>query len=76
MGICRLYFIQFLEGKSNGDNNLTLFPSVQILVFAPVFALRFHMGSITRMDSKLPSKCRDVFWPSSPTPRSKSFFPK
>ena len=34
------------------------------------------MGSIARMDPKLPSKCWDVSWPSSPTPNSKSFFSK
>ena len=33
------------------------------------------MGSIARMDIKLPSKCRDVSWPSPKTPNSKSFFP-
>ena len=32
------------------------------------------MGSIARMDPKLPSKFLDVSWPSSPTPSSKSFF--
>ena len=32
------------------------------------------MGSIGRMDPKLSSKCRDVSWPSPPTPNSKSFF--
>ena len=49
---------------------------VQILFFAPVFAPRLHMGSIERMDPKLPSKCRDVSWPSPPIPSSKSFFSK
>ena len=34
------------------------------------------MGSIARMDPKLPSKCQDVSWPSLPTPNSKSFFSK
>ena len=33
------------------------------------------MGSIARMDPKLPSKCRDVSWASPLTPNSKSFFP-
>ena len=42
--------------------------------FAPVFAPMPHIGSIARMDPKLPSKCRDVSWPSAPTPNSKSFF--
>ena len=32
------------------------------------------MGSIARMDPKLPSKCRDVSWASPLTPNSKSFF--
>ena len=32
------------------------------------------MGSIARMNLKHPSKCRDVSWPSPPTPNSKSFF--
>ena len=32
------------------------------------------MGTIASMDPKLPSKCRDVSWPSPPTPNSKSFF--
>ena len=32
------------------------------------------MGSIARMNPKLPPKCRDVSWPSPPTPNSKSFF--
>ena len=66
----------FFKGKSKGDNNLALFPLVQILVFALVFAPRPHMGSIARMDPKLPSKCWDVSWPSPPTPSSKYFFPK
>ena len=26
------------------------------------------MGSIARMDSKLPTKCQDVSWPTPPTP--------
>ena len=52
----------------NGDNNYALFPLVQILVFAPVFAPRPRMGSIARMDPKLPLKCQDVSWPSRPTP--------
>ena len=38
--------------------------------------MRPHMGSIARMDPKLPSKCWDVSWPSPPTPSSKSFFSK
>ena len=32
------------------------------------------MGSIARMDPKIPLKCRDVSWPSPSTPSSKSFF--
>ena len=32
------------------------------------------MGSIARMDPKLPLKSQDVSWPSPPTPNSKSFF--
>ena len=60
------FFIQFLA----------LFPLVQILVFAPVFAPRPHMGSIALMDTKLPSKSWDVSWPSPPTPNYKSFFTK
>ena len=32
------------------------------------------MGSIARMDPKLPSKFRDVSWPSPPTPNSKLIF--
>ena len=32
------------------------------------------MGSIVRVYPKLPSTCRDVSWPSPPTPSSKSFF--
>ena len=39
-------------------------------------ATRPHMGSNAHMDPKLPSKFRDVSWPSPPTPSSKSFFPK
>ena len=34
------------------------------------------MGSIARMELKLPSKFRDVFWPSPPTSNLKSFFSK
>ena len=32
------------------------------------------MGSIARIDLKVPSKCWDVSWPSPPTPNSKYFF--
>ena len=32
------------------------------------------MGNIVRMGPKLPSKCRDVSWPSPPTPNSNLFF--
>ena len=38
-------------------------------------APRPHLGNIARMDPKLSSKCRDVSWPSPPTPSSKSFPP-
>ena len=50
--------------KSNSDkmNNQALFYLVHNLVFTPVFAPRPHMGTIVRMDPKLPSKCRDVSW--------------
>ena len=34
------------------------------------------MGSIASKDLKLPSKCRDVSWPSPPIPNLKPFFPK
>ena len=33
------------------------------------------MGSIARMDLKLPSKFRDVSWPFPTTPNSKTCFP-
>ena len=33
-----------------------------------------HMGSIARMDPKLPSKWQDVSWPSPPTPNAKYIF--
>ena len=42
-------------------------------VFRPYFLLEgltIYMGSIARMDPKLTSKCRDVSWPSLPTPSS------
>ena len=51
-----------------------LYPLVHIKVFVPVFAPRPHVGDNARMDPKLPLKCRDVSWPSPPTPSSKSFF--
>ena len=46
------------------------------LVFALVFAPESHMGSIARLNPKLPLKCSDVSWPSPLTPNSKSFFSK
>ena len=50
--ILTLFFSKCLsfEDKSNGDNNYDLFPLIQILVFALVFAPMPHMGSIARMD--------------------------
>ena len=37
----------FFEDKSNGDNNLALFPLVQILVFAPVWTQNYPQISGT-----------------------------
>ena len=38
-----------------------------LLVFGPHFAPRPHMGNVVHMDSKLPSNCWNMSWPSWPT---------
>ena len=42
-----------------------------ILFFGSIFAPRPHMGNVVRMDSKLPSSCWYMFWPSWPAHISK-----
>ena len=84
LGITWSFFVQFRHYcslnacflKTNRMVTITKLynPYFRFLFLPHFFAPRPHMGSIARMDLKLPLKCQDVSWPSPLTPNLKSFF--